>query len=346
MALITRVEAPDRKPRSGGIKDIVGEFITEERLSVTEAIAWEDSGCALPSLTQAGCYDVNFPLEYDPVVTISGRVTITWTRFGDQVIAEAVVEEGGEDPTADIAVPWPPTESRHSYIGDGEITIGPDGSVLWGEIPTTPGAYPIEFETKSTNGGRLPEKTPGGVEILEGLPPFVQYAGVKCYLGGDADGPTYAEQSARLLEQTEDREISRRLLEYSQGGVNVSQGLSELNALVEVERHALSNYVGQPLIVTNVFTAFLAHTNGGLVLENGRLYTPLGNPVLVAPGSDADEDGDVIFAAIGWPAVYASQARSYLGPKLSLNQAMGLTERAYAIGVDCEYRVYARAGSS
>ena len=51
------VPAPVRKPRSGGIKDVVGEFVQQDRLVVAQGIAWEDSGCGLPSGTRAGCYD-------------------------------------------------------------------------------------------------------------------------------------------------------------------------------------------------------------------------------------------------------------------------------------------------
>ena len=51
------VPAPVRKPRSGGIKDVVGEFVRQDRLVVAQGIAWEDAGCGLPSGTPAGCYD-------------------------------------------------------------------------------------------------------------------------------------------------------------------------------------------------------------------------------------------------------------------------------------------------
>lgn len=50
------VTAPTRKPRSGGIKSVVGEFTLEPRLTVA-GIAWEDAGCGFPHETRAGCYD-------------------------------------------------------------------------------------------------------------------------------------------------------------------------------------------------------------------------------------------------------------------------------------------------
>lgn len=54
------VQAPTRRPRAGGIKSVVPDFILETRLSVVNAsggLAWEDSGCGLPGFTRAGCYD-------------------------------------------------------------------------------------------------------------------------------------------------------------------------------------------------------------------------------------------------------------------------------------------------
>jgi hypothetical protein len=53
------VTAPTRRPRVGGIKDVVA-FTPEPRLSVafgSGGIAWEDAACGLPAATKAGCYD-------------------------------------------------------------------------------------------------------------------------------------------------------------------------------------------------------------------------------------------------------------------------------------------------
>lgn len=54
------VQAPVRKPRQGGIRDIVGQFVNEPRLAaVSQAggLSWEDSTCGFPRTTRAGCYD-------------------------------------------------------------------------------------------------------------------------------------------------------------------------------------------------------------------------------------------------------------------------------------------------
>lgn len=56
-----QVQAPTRRPRQGGIKAVVGEFVTENRLAAVPGgatqIGWEDSGCGFPKTTRAGCYD-------------------------------------------------------------------------------------------------------------------------------------------------------------------------------------------------------------------------------------------------------------------------------------------------
>lgn len=252
MVLVTRVAPPARKPRSGGIKDIVGSFILEERLTATEKVAWEDSGCGLPELTQAGCFDTTFEL--------------------------------------------------------------------------------VE--------GEVPDKTASGISVVDGIaPPFAQYAGVECYLGGDNDGPTYSEQAERLLEQGEDRRIEQVLWDWAlaTGTTALTDAADIVAAIGAVEEYADENYVGQPVIILSRATAVAAFAAGAIERDSGRLVTANGNPVLATGAVPDDEQGEV--AAVGWPAVYASQMRSYIAPNLRLNRSLGLAERAYAIGVDCAFRV-------
>lgn len=55
-----QVTAPRRQARQGGIRSIVGEYVIEPRLVLaagTGGLAWEDTGCGLPSETKAGCFD-------------------------------------------------------------------------------------------------------------------------------------------------------------------------------------------------------------------------------------------------------------------------------------------------
>ena len=56
------VPAPVRKPRVGGLKDILGGYVDQPRLGVAD-IAWEDGTCGFPSTTRAGCYDSGVPAE-------------------------------------------------------------------------------------------------------------------------------------------------------------------------------------------------------------------------------------------------------------------------------------------
>lgn len=73
MALTQNVPAPQRQARSGGIKDIVGDFTTVERLGHTEGITWDSVGCTFPRPTRAGCID---------------EVTESVDKTGDGVVIE------------------------------------------------------------------------------------------------------------------------------------------------------------------------------------------------------------------------------------------------------------------
>lgn len=334
MALVTQVTAPARKPRSGGIKDIVDSFIREDRLSITEAIAWSDSGCALPSETSAGCYDANFPLVFDPVVVEDGGITLTFTRVDDTVTVDVAV---GAAPDPDgFTAPWAPTEAVNETVGDGSIQIGVDGAVSYAVTPS--GTAEFDYATTGRQGGRIPDKVGGGVGIIDGIgAPFAQYAGVKCYLGGDNDGPSFAEQASALLGQGEDRMIEAKLWAWASGASTTLTAADSLTAAIAaLEEHADATYVGLPVIILSRSAATLAAAEDALVREGGKLYTPNGVPVLAT--SAVGDDGQDSVAVIGQPAVYASEARSYTGPQLALNQALGLAERVYAVGVDCEFR--------
>lgn len=62
MAQVQQVTAPQRKPRVGGIKDVSGPFVVEQRLAAVTDIVWEGSDCGVElSETRAGCYDLVTP---------------------------------------------------------------------------------------------------------------------------------------------------------------------------------------------------------------------------------------------------------------------------------------------
>ena len=56
------VSSPERKPRKGGIKSVVGEFQSLPRLAVATALQWVADGCELPKLAPGLCY-AEVPVE-------------------------------------------------------------------------------------------------------------------------------------------------------------------------------------------------------------------------------------------------------------------------------------------
>lgn len=336
MAQVTRVTAPVRKPRSGGIKDIVGDFIHEQRLSATTAVVWEDSGCALPSLTRAGCYDTTFPLSYSPVEVDDDGNEFVFTREGETVTVTVTID--ADAVPEGFTAPWPPSEAVNQAVGGGAVTIGVDGVVDYTGTPD--GEQTFTYTAVGTAGGFYPPKEPGGVGQFEGIvAPFALFAGVECYLGGDDEGASYVEQARALLEQGEDREVESALWEWAAAGDAITPAGSVetfATAIGELEEYADTAYVGLPVIILSRAAATLAKAEGVIVRDEGKLYTVNGVPVL-ATGAVGDEDQAKV-SIIGQPAVYASDVVAYAAPKLAANRAMALAERVYTLGVDCDFR--------
>lgn len=120
-----QVPAPTRRPRQGGIKSVIGEFTLEPRLAAVNqagGIAWEDSGCALPSTTRAACYDdvvADAPFTFDGVNM--------YTSIGDPFAGYAGVEcfLGGDD---DAAGPYVQQAEKLLLAGEDRYVE----SHLWG----------------------------------------------------------------------------------------------------------------------------------------------------------------------------------------------------------------------
>lgn len=55
------VSTPQRKPRKGGIKSVVGEFVTTDRLGAGAGIEWISDGCEFPKAAPGLCYVDNSP---------------------------------------------------------------------------------------------------------------------------------------------------------------------------------------------------------------------------------------------------------------------------------------------
>lgn len=73
------VQAPERQPRLGGIKDVAGEFLAVDHLGIAPLV-WEDATCAFPAQTRAGCWDVDVDQE-DKVFEGVGQNTTIASAF-------------------------------------------------------------------------------------------------------------------------------------------------------------------------------------------------------------------------------------------------------------------------
>lgn len=245
MAHVQQVTPPPRKPRAGGIKSIVGDFIEEPRLAASTGIVWEGSDCLVQmSKTRAGCYDAIVPAE---------------------------------------------------------------------------------------------PKTSSGVSQYEGIAPaFAGYAGVECWIGGDADGESFAEQARRHLLEIEDRAVEEYLADWAEASSTSLTAASITAAIASLEEDADRYYVGQPVLLMTRDAAVYAYAASALVRENGQLVTPNGTPV-IASAFNVDEKVSII----GWPAVYASPIVAGSAALTKKNLDLAIAERVYAVGVDCEYRATA-----
>lgn len=71
------VSPPVRKPRKGGIKSVVGEFVSTARLGAANAIQWISDGCEFPKAAPGLCYSpvpVTGDKEFDGIDHGSGPI--------------------------------------------------------------------------------------------------------------------------------------------------------------------------------------------------------------------------------------------------------------------------------
>lgn len=327
------VTPPARHPRAGGIKSVVGDFVTEQRLGMAE-IAWEDSGCGLPTGTRAGCYDVTFPLVYEPVNVVSGGLTATFTRNADGTVSvEATFD--GSTPTP-FTAPWRPTADVSETVGTGTMEIAAvDGAVTFTGTPSGSGSF--NYATTDRTGGVTPPKVFDGVDEYTGIvPAFAQYAAVSCWLGGDSIGPSYLDQARSKLEAGEERMVESELWAWASAAADPGTATTVVDAIAKADQTADAQYIGQPVMIMSRSALTYAVTAGAIVYESGKLITASGTPVLATSSVTADDE--LTIAVIGWPAVYATDIVTAQFGEYSANKAGALAERMYAIGVDCDYR--------
>lgn len=163
---------------------------------------------------------------------------------------------------------------------------------------------------------------------------FALYGGAECWIGGDSEGKSYAEQAATILEQGEDRAIEAKLVLWAVGAPTPGTAASISAAIGAADKAADADYVGRPVLILPRDLAQGALAAGALVREDGKLVTANGTPVISTSAYDAADS----IAIIGQPAVYGTSVRAADTVSPSENLARAIAERVYAIGVDCGYR--------
>jgi hypothetical protein len=71
------VSPPTRKPRAGGIKSVVGEFVNTPRLGAANQVEWISDGCSFPKAVPGLCYVPNpqtDPKEFDGITIGTGPI--------------------------------------------------------------------------------------------------------------------------------------------------------------------------------------------------------------------------------------------------------------------------------
>lgn len=213
---------------------------------------------------------------------------------------------------------------------------GPADLIVWDAAGCT---FPSEtrggcYTLALADGEEAVAKTgvaPGQGQTI--APPFAQYAGVTCWLGGDNEGDTYAAQAASLLQDGEDRGVEAKLWDWATGAEETSTAAALPAAIGAADTHADANYVGQPVLLISRTNANLAVAAGVIAAKEGVLTTPTGMPVIASSQVPSDQ-----IAVVGAIAVYATPIRSALGRDIRSNMDLAIAERVYSIGVDCDYR--------
>lgn len=173
----------------------------------------------------------------------------------------------------------------------------------------------------------------GGVETFAAIAaPFAQYAGIKCWLGGDSEGESYTAQAEAALAAGEDRRLEQELWTWAADGTTATADTLAA-AIGAAEEAADSDYLGRPVLIMSRTSATLAKAAGILAREDGILVTANGTPVLATGEAPADE-----VAIVGAVAVYASPVVTSTAPEVLMNTDMAFAQRIYTIGVDCAYR--------
>lgn len=216
-----------------------------------------------------------------------------------------------------------------------ETRLSAFGSIGWESTGCTPPSPTRAGCFDTVDNDALDEpKSPAGIDQFGPISaPQARYSGVECYLNGDYS--EYGPDAEAALSAWEDREVEAMLATWlADEAVAGAAAANIVAAIAAVENSADENYVARPVLLMNRGDAAVAFAAGALVRMDGMLVT--GNHTPVA-ASFAFPAGTVY--ATGALAVYATPLRSFESTQHTLNLAMAIAERVYAVGVDCGFAI-------
>lgn len=163
---------------------------------------------------------------------------------------------------------------------------------------------------------------------------FALYAGDQCFAGGDMD---HEARARAVLEAGEDRALEERLAAIlAAADATPTDSGTFAAAFAAAENAADSDYVGLPTIVMNRGDVNAASAERVLSVDaSGNLWTTNGTPVLATsavPAGDFYVTGEIFVLVSG--EITANRVIHYIE-----NTEMAIAERAYALGIDCDYVV-------
>lgn len=161
--------------------------------------------------------------------------------------------------------------------------------------------------------------------------PFALYGAASCFIGPDAD---YAERARRVLEGGRDRAVEEKLEAWGAGGDVVTSTGGVVGAIAEIEQGLDNGYVGRGVILMSRADALRAAAGGAVERDGDTLRTKLGTPV-VSSGSVAS--GTIY--GFGAVVVEESPVNEFDTTNPQNNRRYALAEAAYAVLVDCEFRI-------
>lgn len=182
-----------------------------------------------------------------------------------------------------------------------------------------------------------PKQAQDGISEEQSNLVFGGYTGVECWDLASADD--FEARARRTLEQGEDRYVEGKLLALLASIDSTPTVVGGwVDAIAQAEETADAAYLGQPVIVMSRFGAVQAKAADAIDGdEDGNLWTPNGTPVL-ATGSfpPATETNLYITGDI---TMWHSDLVATTVTDPTRNTALSIAERAYALGIDCNYAV-------